>query len=73
MTPTREELYSRIDTLPENRIPQVIAFIEGIEALGECRPNATTIEAMQEADRILKDPDVKGYTDIDELFDALRS
>lgn len=35
------------------------------------RPNAETIAAMEEAKRIAKDPSVKGYTDINELFAEL--
>lgn len=35
-------------------------------------PNAETIAAMQEAERIAKDPTVKGYTDLDELFADLK-
>lgn len=31
------------------------------------------IEAMEEANRISRDPNVKGYTDIDELFEELNS
>ncbi|MEG2217870.1 MAG: type II toxin-antitoxin system RelB/DinJ family antitoxin, partial [Clostridia bacterium] len=31
-------------------------------------PNAETISALQEAERIAKDPTVKGYTDLSELF-----
>lgn len=31
------------------------------------------IEAMEEAKRISRDPSVKGYTDIDELFEELNS
>ena len=31
------------------------------------------IEAMEEAKRISRDPNVKGYTDIDELFEDLNS
>ena len=36
-------------------------------------PNAETIAAMQEAERIARDPGVKGYTDLDELFRELKS
>ncbi len=36
------------------------------------RPNKETIAAMLEAERIAKDPNVKHYTDLDELFEALR-
>jgi DNA-damage-inducible protein J len=35
------------------------------------QPNKETIAAMLEAQRIAKDPAVKGYTDIDELFEDL--
>lgn len=31
-------------------------------------PNAETIAAMLEAERIAKDPNAKYYTDLDELF-----
>ncbi|MCI8605429.1 MAG: type II toxin-antitoxin system RelB/DinJ family antitoxin [Hungatella sp.] len=31
------------------------------------------IEAMEEAKRISRDPDVRGYTDIDQLFEELDS
>ena len=31
-------------------------------------PNKETIAAMLEAERIAKDPNVKGYTNLDELF-----
>lgn len=37
----------------------------------ELRPEV--IEAMEEAKRISRDPSVKGYTDIDELFEELNS
>lgn len=32
------------------------------------QPNKETIAAMLEAERIAKDPSVKGYNDLDELF-----
>lgn len=37
------------------------------------QPNRTTIEAMLEAERIAKDPTVKGYNDLNELFKDLKS
>ena len=36
-------------------------------------PNAETVAAMLEAERIATDPNVKGYTDLDELFRDLKS
>ena len=32
------------------------------------QPNSETVAAMLEAERIAKDPSVKGYTDMDEMF-----
>ena len=37
------------------------------------QPNKETIEAMLEAERIARDPSVKGYTDLDELFADLKA
>ncbi|MDO4552897.1 MAG: type II toxin-antitoxin system RelB/DinJ family antitoxin [Bacillota bacterium] len=36
------------------------------------RPNKETLAAMLEAERIAKDPAVKGYTDLDQLFADLK-
>lgn len=36
------------------------------------QPNKETIAAMLEAERIAKDPSVKGYGDLDELFAELK-
>ena len=36
------------------------------------QPNKETIAAMLEAERIAKDPSVKGYNDLDELFAELK-
>lgn len=37
------------------------------------QPNEETIAALQEAERISKDPTAKGYTNIQELFEALEN
>ena len=37
------------------------------------QPNKETIAAMLEAERIAKDPNVKGYDDLDELFADLKA
>lgn len=50
-------------SLREGRIPFDISLNQ---------PNRETLAAMLEAERIAKDPSVKGYTDIDELFAELR-
>ena len=46
-------------SLREGRIPFEISLNQ---------PNKETIAAMLEAERIAKDPSVKGYTNLDELF-----
>ena len=37
------------------------------------QPNKETVAAMLEAERIAKDPSVKGYNDLDELFADLKA
>ena len=37
------------------------------------RPNKETVAAMLEAERIARDPGVKGYDDLDALFHDLRA
>ena len=34
-------------------------------------PNEETLAAMEEAERIARDPNVRGYTDLSELFEDL--
>ncbi len=36
------------------------------------QPNKETIYAMLESEKIVKDPSVKGYNDLDELFKDLK-
>ena len=36
------------------------------------QPNRDTLAAMLEAERIAKDPSIKGYTDMDALFEELK-
>lgn len=64
---TKEIAYSIIDNLSEE---QLSAFVSLFSLAAEI-PNKETEEAMLEADRIANDPDVKGFTDTDELFKEL--
>ncbi len=48
--------------LREGRIPFDIAVN---------RPNRKTIKAMKEGDKIANDPNVKGYTNVHDLMEAL--
>ena len=47
----------------EGRIPFEISINQ---------PNRDTLAAMLEAERIARDPSVKGYTDMDALFEELK-
>lgn len=51
-------------SLREGRIPFEISLD---------RPDRETVAALREAERIARDPSVKGYTDLDELFADLRA
>ena len=51
-------------SLREGRIPFDISLNQ---------PNSETVAALLEAERIAKDPSVKGYTDLDELFADLKA
>lgn len=51
-------------TLREGKIPFEISLNQ---------PDKETIAAMLEAERIAKDPSVKGYSDLDELFTDLKA
>lgn len=64
---TREYAYCLIDMLSEEQLETFIAFLRSITEI----PNEETRQAMLEADRIAKDPSVKGYTDVDKMFEEL--
>ena len=66
---TKEIAYNIIDNLSEE---QLEAFVSLFREAAEI-PNAETEAAMLEADRIAHDPNVKGYTDIDEMMKDLLS
>lgn len=51
-------------SLREGRIPFDVSLNQ---------PNSETVAAMLEAERIAKDPSVKGYTNLDELFAELKA
>ncbi|MEZ3454540.1 MAG: hypothetical protein K1W17_09240 [Oscillospiraceae bacterium] len=66
---TREIAYNIIDCMSEEQLSAFIALFGNAADV----PNEETLEAMREADRIAHDPNVKGYTDIDELMRDLLS
>lgn len=67
---TKEKLYSLIDIINPNDLELVLQILERFALTAEI-PNEETAGAMLEADRIARDPNVKGYTSISELMEAL--
>jgi hypothetical protein len=69
---TRERLYNLVGMLNAEDIEVVYQILKRF-AMTSDTPNQETIEAMLEADEIAHDPNVKGYTSIEELMEDLES
>ncbi len=67
---TRELAYKIVDSLDEK---QLAAFIDFFSSMFYEIPNKETLEAMEEADRMLTDPRTKRFGSVDELFEELNS
>ena len=59
---------SKIETQHLNGAKDAEIAVQGIL---ETHPNRETTQAMLEAERIAKDPSVKGYNDLDALFEKI--
>lgn len=66
---TKEMLYHEIDYLTEEQLQGLLSFIRGFYKNDV--PNEETVKAMLEADEIARDPNVKGYTNMVDLMEAL--
>ena len=64
----REKIYQLLDVVPDSKIGYVLAYLQGLTDGGRAELNKETLEAFEEAERISKDPNVKSYTDIKEMF-----
>lgn len=62
-------LRSRIDTLSNNEALRVIEFIDTLTAH---KPNDDTIQAMEEALQISRDPNAKRYSSFSQLVEEVR-
>ena len=69
-TAERKKRYPLIGSAPDAKLPIILEYTTG-RLDGE--PNAETIAAMREAERIEEDPSIKGYDDLDALFADLRA
>ena len=66
----RKNLYRRIRSLSDIEAEQVLQYIDDLE---RHEPNEETIAAMEEANRLARDPEAKKYADVKELFAELRA
>ena len=64
----REKVYQLLDAVPDYKIGYVVAYLQGLTDGGRAELNKETLEALEEAERISKDPNVKSYTDVKEMF-----
>ncbi|MCM1329205.1 MAG: hypothetical protein NC253_07160 [Ruminococcus sp.] len=69
---TRELAYSIIDGFTDEQIEGFVLMFKN-SVPDEDIPNAETEAAMLEADRIARDPNVKAYTDTNEMMRDLLS
>lgn len=66
----KEKLYGMIDVINPNDFDIVYQILKRF-ALSVDNPNEETALAMLESERIAYDPNVKGYSDMDSLREAL--
>ncbi len=64
----REKLFQLVDAIPDYKLSYAITYLQGLTDGGRSELNKETLEAFEEAERISKDPNVKGYTDVKEMF-----
>ena len=65
---TREKIVSTLDMLTDEQVEALFTLLNSLVAN---TPNGETIAAMRESDRIAHDPNVKGYSDMNSLREAL--
>ena len=67
---TREMAYEIINNMDEEQLEK---FIEFFNIMFREIPNKETIEAIEEAERMLNDPNTRKFASVDELFEELNS
>lgn len=65
---TKEIIVSMLDSLTERQLESIAILIESFSV-----PNQETLEAIEESEKMLKDPDTKIYDSLEELFEDLKS
>lgn len=67
---TRDVALNIVNMMDEEQLRSFVSLFQGIVS---DIPNEETIAAMEEAENMLKDPNAKKYTSVDDLFAELRS
>lgn len=63
----REQAIKLLDSVPDYKMGYVIAFLQGA-TIGENKPNADTLMAFAEGDKMLADGTGQRYTNTKDLF-----
>ena len=50
----REQMYQLLDTVPDNKVSYIIAYIQGLTAEERNIPNEETMQARREGDTLLQ-------------------
>lgn len=69
MSALRAKAMALLDAMPDHTMPDVITFFE---TYSDDEPNEETIAAMLEAERLVADPAVKRYSDVEEALAELK-
>lgn len=64
----KERLFQLVDAIPDYKLSYAIAYLQGLTDGGRAELNKETLEALEEAEKISKDPNAKNYTDVKEMF-----
>ncbi len=67
---TRDVALNIVNMMDEEQLRSFVSLFQGIVS---DIPNEETIAAMEEAENMLKDPNAKKFTSVDDLFEELRS
>lgn len=63
---TKEIVAGMLDVLNEEQLNGLMVLIQSF-----LKPNEETVAAMEEAEQLLKDPNTKKYSSVEELFKDL--
>ena len=67
---TRDVALNIVNMMDEEQLRSFVSLFQGIVS---DIPNEETIAAMEEAENMLKAPNAKKFTSVDDLFEELRS